>query len=145
MSTLEKAIALATKKHAGQLDKAGQPYILHPLRLMLNVESMDQKMVAVMHDLLEDTDTTIVDLITLGFSQNVIDAVVALTKKEGESRLDAAKRIVKNSLARTVKLADLADNMDLSRIKSPTQRDFMCLEEYKKVKDFLLNPPAALI
>ena len=116
MSTLEKAIALATKKHAGQLDKAGQPYILHPLRLMLNVESMDQKMVAVMHDLLEDTDTTIVDLITLGFSQNVIDAVVALTKKEGESRLDAAKRIVKNSLARTVKLADLADNMDLSLI-----------------------------
>ncbi|MCH2014582.1 guanosine-3',5'-bis(diphosphate) 3'-pyrophosphohydrolase [Acinetobacter ursingii] len=145
MSTLEKAIALATKKHAGQLEKAGQPYILHPLRLMLNVENMDQKMVAVMHDLLEDTDTTIVDLITLGFSQNVIDAVVALTKKEGESRLDAAKRIVKNSLARTVKLADLADNMDLSRIKSPTQRDFMRLEEYKKVKDFLLNPPAALI
>ena len=145
MSTLEKAIALAAKKHAGQLDKAGQPYILHPLRLMLNVESMDQKMVAVMHDLLEDTDATIVDLITLGFSQNVIDAVVALTKKEGESRLDAAKRIVKNSLARTVKLADLADNMDLSRIKSPTPRDFMRLEEYKKVKDFLLNPPTALI
>ncbi|MBJ9984324.1 guanosine-3',5'-bis(diphosphate) 3'-pyrophosphohydrolase [Acinetobacter sp. S40] len=144
MSTLEKAIALATKKHAGQLDKAGQPYILHPLRLMLNVEGMDQKMVAVMHDLLEDTDTTIVDLITLGFSQNIIDAVVALTKKEGESRLDAAKRIVKNSLARTIKLADLADNMDLSRIQSPTQRDFLRLEEYKKVKEFLLNPPAAL-
>lgn len=69
MSTLEKAIALAAKKHAGQIDKAGQPYILHPLRLMLNVDTIEQKMVAVMHDLLEDTDTTIVDLISLGFSQ----------------------------------------------------------------------------
>lgn len=145
MSTLEKAIALAAKKHAGQIDKAGQPYILHPLRLMLNVDSIEQKMVAVMHDLLEDTDTTIVDLISLGFSQNVIDAVVALTKKEGENRLDAAKRIVKNPLARTVKLADLADNMDISRIKSPTARDVLRLEEYKKVKEFLLNPPTLFV
>ena len=145
MSTLEKAIALAAKKHAGQIDKAGQPYILHPLRLMLNVDSIEQKMVAVMHDLLEDTDTTIVDLISLGFSQNVIDAVVALTKKEGENRLDAAKRIVKNPLARTVKLADLADNMDISRIKSPTPRDMLRLEEYKKVKEFLLNPPTLFV
>lgn len=85
MSTLEKAIALAAKKHAGQIDKAGQPYILHPLRLMLNVDTIEQKMVAVMHDLLEDTDTTIVDLISLGFSQNVIDAVVALTKKKAKT------------------------------------------------------------
>lgn len=145
MSTLEKAIALAAKKHAGQIDKAGQPYILHPLRLMLNVDSIEQKMVAVMHDLLEDTDTTIVDLISLGFSQNVIDAVVALTKKEGENRLDAAKRIVKNPVARTVKLADLADNMDISRIKSPTARDVLRLEEYKKVKEFLLNPPTLFV
>lgn len=145
MSTLEKAIALAAKKHAGQIDKAGQPYILHPLRLMFNVDTIEQKMVAVMHDLLEDTDTTIVDLISLGFSQNVIDAVVALTKKEGESRLDAAKRIVKNPLARTIKLADLADNMDISRIKSPTARDLSRLEEYKKVKEFLLNPPALFV
>lgn len=139
MSTLEKAIALAAKKHAGQLDKAGQPYILHPLRLMLNVEEPEQKIVAVLHDVLEDTDTTVVDLISLGFSQNVIDAVVALTKKQGESRLDAAKRVIKNSLAKAVKLADLADNMDLTRIKSPTTQDYLRLEEYQKVKEFLMN------
>lgn len=139
MSTLEKAIALAAKKHAGQLDKAGQPYILHPLRLMLNVEEPEQKIVAVLHDVLEDTDTTVVDLISLGFSQNVIDAVVALTKKQGESRLDAAKRVIKNSLAKAVKLADLADNMDLTRIKSPTAQDYLRLEEYQKVKEFLMN------
>lgn len=69
MSTLEKAIGLAAKKHAGQVDKAGQPYILHPLRLMLHLDTLEQKIVAVMHDLLEDTDTTIVDLISLGFSR----------------------------------------------------------------------------
>lgn len=139
MSTIEKAIVLAAKKHAGQLDKGNQPYIFHPLRLMFKVNTPEQQIVAVLHDILEDTDTTIVDLISLGFSQTIVDAIVSLTKKSGESRIDAAHRAVQNPIARVVKLADVADNMDLSRIANPTQKDLQRLEEYQKVRDILLS------
>ena len=139
MSNIEKAIALAAKKHMGQVDKADQPYIFHPLRLMLKMKTPEQQIVAVLHDILEDTDTTIVDLISLGFSQSIIDAIDALTKRPNETRIEAAYRTVKNALARTVKLADLADNMDLSRIPQPTQRDLLRVEEYKRVQDILLS------
>lgn len=81
MSTIEIAIALAAKKHAGQIDKAKHPYIFHPLRIMFKMKSPEQQIVAVLHDILEDTDTTVVDLISLGFSQDIIEAILALTKK----------------------------------------------------------------
>ncbi|MDM1247507.1 guanosine-3',5'-bis(diphosphate) 3'-pyrophosphohydrolase [Acinetobacter sichuanensis] len=139
MSTIEKAIALAAKKHTGQLDKGGQPYIFHPLRLMLKVHHPQQQIVAVLHDILEDTDTTIVDLISLGFNQDTIDAILALTKKSGETRIQAAYRAAKNPIAKIVKLADVMDNMDLTRIPQPTQRDLQRLEEYKKVYEILQN------
>ncbi|ESK40031.1 HD domain-containing protein [Acinetobacter nectaris] len=138
MANLEKAIALATKKHAGQTDKAGQAYILHPLRIMLKMKNDDQRIVAVLHDVLEDTDTTVVDLISIGFAPHIIDAVIALTKKNNESRIEAAFRAVKNSIAREVKLADIADNMDLTRIKNPTVRDKKRLQEYQEVQEILL-------
>lgn len=139
MSTIEKAIALAAKKHAGQLDKGEQPYILHPLRLMFRMKTTQQQIVAILHDILEDTDTTVVDLISLGFSQEIIDAVVALTKHKGESRIEAAYRAVKSPIARMVKLADIADNMDLSRIKHPTAKDLLRLEEYRQVRQILIT------
>ncbi|WP_296281574.1 guanosine-3',5'-bis(diphosphate) 3'-pyrophosphohydrolase [uncultured Acinetobacter sp.] len=139
MSTIEKAIALAARKHSGQKDKAEQPYIFHPLRLMFKVKTPDQQIVAVLHDILEDTDTTVVDLISLGFSQNIVDAILALTKKEGESRIEAAYRAVKNPIARVVKLADVTDNMDLSRIPHPSAKDWLRLEEYKRVQYILLT------
>ena len=142
MSNIEKAIALAAKKHMGQVDKAGQPYIFHPIRLMLKMKTPEQQIVAVLHDILEDTDTTIVDLISLGFSQTTIDAIEALTKRPNETRIEAAYRTVSNSIARVVKLADLADNMDLGRIPHPTLRDQLRLEEYKQVQQILLaNSP----
>ena len=137
MSTIEKAIALAARKHAGQKDKAKQPYIFHPLRLMFKVKTTDQQMVAVLHDILEDTDTTVVDLISLGFNQDIIDAILALTKKKNESRIEAAYRAVKNPLARIVKLADVTDNMDLSRITQPSTKDLLRLKEYKHVYQIL--------
>lgn len=139
MSTIEKAIALAAKKHMGQVDKAGQAYIFHPLRLMFKVKTSEQQIVAVLHDILEDTDTTIVDLISLGFSQEVIDAIDAMTKRPHETRIEAAYRTVKNPIARVVKLADLADNMDISRIPQPTTRDLLRLEEYKQVHQILVS------
>lgn len=141
MSTIEKAITLAAKKHAGQVDKANQPYIFHPLRLMFKVTTIEQKIVAVLHDILEDTDTTVVDLISLGFSTDVIDAIQALTKNKGESRIEAAYRAVKNPIACVVKLADVTDNMDLSRIAQPTNHDLLRLEEYKQVHQILMAQP----
>ena len=146
MSTLEKAIALAATQHAGQLDKGGQPYILHPLRLMLQFSNPTLQIIAVLHDILEDTSTTAEDLESLGFSAEIIQAIQALTKQTGESRLEAAKRTALNPLATQVKYVDVLDNMNLSRINNPTARDFARLEEYKEVLEILkqaktlLNP-----
>ena len=137
MSTIEIAIALAAKKHAGQIDKAKHPYIFQPLRIMFKMKSPEQQIVAVLHDILEDTDTTVVDLISLGFNQDIIDAILALTKKKNESRIEAAYRAVKNPLARIVKLADVTDNMDLSRITQPSTKDLLRLKEYKHVYQIL--------
>ena len=137
MSTLEKAIALAATQHAGQLDKGGQPYILHPLRLMLQFSNSTLQIIAVLHDILEDTATTTEDLEALGFSAKIIQAIQALTKQTGESRLEAAKRTALNPLATQVKYVDVLDNMNLSRINNPTARDFARLEEYKEVLEIL--------
>ena len=137
MSTLEKAIALAATQHAGQLDKGGQPYILHPLRLMLQFSNPTLQIIAVLHDILEDTATTAEDLKALGFSAEIIKSIQALTKQTGESRLEAAKRTTLNPLATQVKYVDVLDNMNLSRINNPTARDFARLEEYKEVLEIL--------
>lgn len=139
MATLELAISLAAERHAGQVDKANAPYILHPLRVMLNVLDIEHKIVAVLHDILEDTATTIDELYRLGFQTHLIDAIIALTKQEGESRIQAAQRTVQNPIARVVKLADITDNMDLSRIQYPTMKDFERLKEYQQVRDILLS------
>jgi guanosine-3',5'-bis(diphosphate) 3'-pyrophosphohydrolase len=138
MSTLEKAIEIAVKAHAGQLDKAGQPYILHPLRVMLAVESPHERMAAILHDVVEDSGISIEDLADENFPPEVIEAVRALTKEPGESRIEAAKRAVRNPIARAVKLADVADNMNLSRIAEPTERDRERLLEYRAVREILL-------
>lgn len=138
MSTIEKAIEIAARAHAGQVDKAGAPYIFHPLRLMLAVSGEHERMAAVLHDVVEDTPLTFDDLAREGFPAAVIDAVRALTKHDGESRIDAAHRAAANPLARTVKLADVGDNMDLSRIASPTEKDYARLREYEQVRAILL-------
>lgn len=139
MSTLERAIEIAASAHAGQVDKAGQPYILHPLRLMLAVKNESERITAILHDVVEDTEITIDDLKSEGFSETVLDAVLALTKIKGESRMAAAKRALQNPIARVVKLADVTDNMDLSRIAEPSEKDFSRLKEYEQVRALLLS------
>lgn len=141
MSTLERAIELAARAHAGQRDKGGHPYILHPLRVMQAVQGEHERMAAVLHDIVEDTTTTFEDLLAEGFSTEVVDAVRALTKFDGETREQAARRIVRNPIARAVKLADIADNMDLSRIPDPTERDFERLRQYEVARAILLAGP----
>jgi len=138
MATLERAIELAAAAHKGQVDKAGHPYVLHPLRVMLSVNTAEERIAAVLHDVVEDTWMEFEDLDSEGFSATIIEAIRALTKTDGESRVEAARRAVQNPVARIVKLADVADNMDLSRISNPTDKDFARLKEYEQVRDILL-------
>ena len=137
MSTLERAIAIALQAHAGQKDKGGEPYILHPLRVMLAMQHETGRIVAVLHDVLEDSGITAHHLRAEGFAEEVIEALALLTKMPGESRLDAAKRAAKHPLAWAVKLADNADNLDISRIPAPTAADYARLEEYRQVRELL--------
>ena len=139
MATLESAIQLAAEAHAGQQDKAGKPYILHPIRVMLSVSTTDEQIAAILHDTVEDTDVTYEQLSEAGFSAEIISAVKALTKLDGESRVDAARRAVKHPIARQVKLADVKDNLDISRIPHLTDKDHARLDEYKLVQEILMS------
>ena len=143
MSTLERAISIAALAHAGQVDKAGQPYILHPLRVMLRLNTAEERIAAILHDVVEDTDVSLAQLTAEGFSEKVVSAIEALTKRPGETRMEAAARAAVNPIARIVKLSDNSENMDLSRINNPTEKDFARLKEYEQVRNLLLNTNAA--
>ena len=138
MPTIERAIEIAATAHAGQRDKAGQPYIFHPLRVMLRVDGAHEQMAAVLHDVVEDTSITIDDLAREGFPIEVLRAIAALTKLPGETRLEAAARAAADPVARKVKLADNAENRDLSRIPNPTDKDYARCREYGEVRELLL-------
>lgn len=131
MSTIERAIAIAVAAHAGQRDKVGEPYIFHPLRVMLRLRSNDERIVAILHDVVEDTDWTFDRLRAEGFSDIVIDAIDSVTKRQGEAYNDFVDRAGKNAIGRRVKLADLEDNSDLSRIAQPTEKDHQRIEKYR--------------
>ena len=132
MSTLEHAIAIAARAHAGKVDKAGAPYIIHPLRVMLKMETSEERIVAVLHDVVEDSDTTLEDLRNEGNSDVVVHAVDAVTMRTGESYDDFVQRAALNPIGRRVKLADLEDNSDLSRIAHPTKKDYARLAKYER-------------
>ncbi len=129
---LNQAIEIAHTAHEGQVDKGGQPYIGHPLRVMNNVETVEEKIVAVLHDSVEDSDLTLEDLKVAGFSKEIIEAIDAITKRKGEKCNDYLKRVMDNSLALRVKIADMTDNMDISRMDNPTNRDRERIKIYRK-------------
>ncbi|HEX8673560.1 MAG TPA: HD domain-containing protein [Longimicrobium sp.] len=132
MSTLERAIAIAADAHMGQVDKAGAPYILHPLRVMLRVETPAERIAAVLHDVVEDTAWTLDGLAAEGFAPEVVAAVDALTRRERESYEAFVVRAGADPVARVVKLADLAENMDLTRLASLTAADIARLDRYRR-------------
>lgn len=132
MNLLEKAIILATNKHAGQVDKGGNIYIEHPLRLMTKMDTIEEKIVAVLHDIVEDTDCSLDDLRKEGFPENIVTAVDCLTRKKDETYKEFILRIRENPLAKKVKLRDIFDNMDLSRIPNPTEKDYERIEKRYK-------------
>jgi len=138
MSTLERAIAIAVEAHAGQFDKAGTPYIIHPLRVMLSLKSNDERIVGVLHDVCEDCAGWDFDRLRReGFSEIVIDALRSVTKIEGESYDDFVVRASRNEIGKAVKIADLIDNSDVSRISEPTDRDRERLAKYARALAFL--------
>lgn len=131
---LNKAIILATEAHAGQTDKAGQPYILHPLRVMNRCQSVEAKIVAVLHDVVEDTDVTIEQLFDT-FGETIGRAVDTLTKQPGDDYKSYIMDIWLDGgpiseLAAEVKIADLRDNMDITRLKEVTSKDIERLNRY---------------
>ena len=132
MATLDDAIRLAVQAHRGQKDKAGAPYILHPLRVMLCMRSDIERMVAVLHDVLEDTQYTLLDLRQVGYPEPVLEALDCLSRRERETYGEFIKRVKANPLARKVKIADLEDNMDMRRISAPQEKDMERLEKYRR-------------
>jgi len=129
---IEQAIQIAVEAHLGQRDKVGQPYILHPLRMMLRMETDWERIVAILHDVVEDTPITLADLRRAGFPKAVLAPVDCLTKREGESYAQFIQRAKANPIARRVKMADLEDNMDLRRLPRVTAADHKRLEKYRR-------------
>ncbi len=133
---LEDAIAIAAQAHKGQVDKAGGEYIMHPLRMMMRMETEDSKIAAVLHDVVEDSKPedkwTIGRLAGVGFSNEVLEAVACLTKADGEPYEDFIDRAASNPIALQVKIADLEDNMNLLRLNHIRPKDLERLEKYHR-------------
>ena len=140
MANLARAIALASQAHVEQREKSGAPYIMHPLRLMLRMETEAEMIVAILHDVVEDTPWTFDQLRNEGFSEEVIAALDCVTRRSTETYEQFVDRARDNAIARKVKLADLEDNMDLRRLPDLTPKS---LDRMKKYHDAWLSLRAA--
>ena len=144
LATLEDAVALAAQKHKGQVDKAGAPYILHPLRVLLSpyLTNDNERMAAALHDVVEDCGVTWEDLRALGFPESVVEMVAAVTKRPEEA--DDYEAFITRVLGASpgairVKLADLADNLDTRRLPQLTEKDHARLARYQAATTRLLK------
>jgi (p)ppGpp synthase/HD superfamily hydrolase len=139
MADLDRALRIASDAHRGQKDRYGDPYILHPLRVMLRCRSESERLVALLHDVVEKSERTFDDLNREGFASEVIAAVERLTKRHGEPYLDYIVRAREDALARAVKQADLQDHMDalLARDRVPEASERM--KRYREAMRLLLQ------
>lgn len=128
----KKALKLCFEAHKAQLDKSGIPYVFHPFHLAEQMKDESTTIVALLHDVIEDTEYTFNDLIAMGFDGAIIDAIELMTHEEGVPYMDYVEKIKSNPIAREVKLADLRHNSDLSRLDAPTEKDKMRVEKYRK-------------
>lgn len=140
---LGRAIAIAAVAHQTQVDKANAPYILHPLRLMMRGQTVQEQIVAVLHDVVEDSEWTLKQLAAEGFPPPVIAALDCLTRRSEESYEEFIDRVLTNPLAARVKRYDLEDNMNLTRMTVLTERDIERLQRYHKAHQRLLQALAA--
>lgn len=140
---LDKALHLATNAHHGQFDKGGKPYILHPLRVMSFLKTDDEELqcMALLHDVVEDTDVTYTDLLTIGMTERVVAGVKSLTKQRGYTYAEYKQQIFANKDAMIVKMADLRHNTDIRRLKGVTEKDIARMAKYHT---FYLELKAAL-
>ena len=136
-SMVDLALSIARKAHEGQLDKAGVDYIEHPIYVASQVDTEEEKAVALLHDVIEDSLVSAEGLLQAGLPETVVTAVQVLTKKKEQDYQTYLETVKKNPLARVVKLADLKHNSDLSRLSSITEKDRERLKKYKKALDFL--------
>jgi (p)ppGpp synthase/HD superfamily hydrolase len=136
---LTQAVELARQAHDSQVDKAGKPYIEHPLRVMKTLARVEDKIVAVLHDAIEDSDLTLEDLQRLGFPENIIDAIDAITKRANENYHNYLQRVMSNQISLRVKIADMKDNMDETRIPNPSEKDYRRLQKYQQTLPLLLQ------
>ena len=133
----KKAIQIMYEAHKNQVDKANVPYVFHPFFVASFMDDEDSTIVALLHDVIEDTEYDISDMVKLGFSDEIIEALVCLTHKEGEDYFEYIKRISSNPLATKVKLADLSHNSDLSRLDNVTETDLQRYHKYQKCINYL--------
>ena len=139
MNLIEKSLQIALRAYTGQKDKAGKTYILHPLRLMNRMESDEEMAVALLHDVIEDSEITEKDLLKEGIPSEVVDAVKCLTKRKGESYDDFITRVSKNDLASKIKIVDIEDNIDILRLNKLTEKDLKRIAKYHKAWKKLKN------
>jgi (p)ppGpp synthase/HD superfamily hydrolase len=139
MNQLEKAIAIALRVHEGQTDRYGRPYIIHPLTVMLQMDSEAEMTAAVLHDVIEDSETTLEDLKEEGFSPEVLEAVRLMTHEEMDSYEVYVRKLKPNPMARKIKLADLQHNMDIRRMDRVEARDLERLERYRSAWETLTS------
>ena len=136
---LEKAIEIAVEAHRGQLDKAGKIYILHPMRVMLRGKNDTERIVGILHDVVEDTPVTIDMLRKEGFSEDVLAALECVTKQKNEDYGHFINRITRNPLATQVKLYDIEDNLNRDRIPFPTPKDEARFAKYEKYHKIIIE------
>lgn len=137
----QRAYALAKKAHLGQKDKGGNDYIEHPKAVASMMDTDIEKAVAYLHDVVEDTKISFDDLKEYGFPNQIIEAVKALTKQKNESYDVYIDRVIKNPIAKKVKLADMKHNSDITHIKNPSQKDYDRCQKYLDKIQYLINKP----
>jgi (p)ppGpp synthase/HD superfamily hydrolase len=138
--SIENAIIAASFYHRGQKDKTGQPYIYHPIRVMLNCQTEEEKIVGIMHDIVEDTDITLEKLAASGFNLKIVNAIDAISKRNGETRKEYITRCKQNELAKSVKFADITDNMSpLRQMHLDTKTQERLTKKYKEGLKLLLG------
>ena len=137
ITLLEKTLQIASKAHEGQTDKSGAPYIFHPIRVANRCSTDDERIVALLHDTIEDTEVTAEYLLIEGFPRNIVDAILSVTRNKDESYEDFIKRARLNSIGKQVKLHDLEDNMDITRLNELTEKDIHRLNKYLKAYKYL--------
>ena len=130
MSLIETSLAIALRAYAGKTDKAGREYIHHPLRLMAKMTTDSEMAVALLHDVIEDSDITATELLAEGIPDEVVEAVLCLTKQTGENYQSFVLRAKQNTLARKVKIADIEDNINVLRLLTLSETDLIRVAKY---------------